>query len=145
MPNTFKKQPDCGCYVRPLSRQEKRITSKIATGREGAGKKQRLTRVFSTRRAELRGASFSPSSDCWSPSLGFLPEFRTGILWIYFFSFFPPRLPFMAPGGGGERKEINIFLIKMQFYKYFFHLMLQELNITFPLLNLRLGCLLAGW
>lgn len=47
----------------------------------------------------------------------------------------------MAPGGGRERKEINIFLIKTQFYKYLFHLMLQELNITF----LFLGCQLAGW
>lgn len=50
----------------------------------------------------------------------------------------------MAPGGGGERKEIGIFLIKMQFYKYFFYLMLQELNITI-LLDLREGCLLTGW
>lgn len=56
----------------------------------------------------------------------------------------PSSLPaffFLASGGGGERKEINIFLIKMHFYKNFFHLMLQELSITFLLL----GCLLAGW
>lgn len=66
-----------------------------------------------------------------SRNLGF------GIPWIYFLSFIPPHSPFMAPGGGGERKEIGIFLIKMQFYKYFFHLMLQELNITFLLLDLR--------
>lgn len=77
--------------------------------------------------------------------MGFLPELRIGILWIYFFSFFPPQLPFMVPRGRRERKKSNIFLIKMQFYKYFFHLMLPELNITFLLLNLRLGCLLAGW
>lgn len=38
--------------------------------------------------------------------------------------------------GEGEREEIGIFLIKMQFYK-FFYLMLQELNIIFLLLDLR--------
>lgn len=46
--------------------------------------------------------------------------------------------------GEGEREEIGIFLIKMQFYK-FFYLMLQELNIIFLLLDLREGCLLTGW
>lgn len=70
------------------------------------------------------------SASASSRNLGF------GIVWIYFLSF-PPRFPFMAPGGGGERKKTGIFLIKMQFYKYFFYLMLQELNITFLLLNLR--------
>lgn len=47
--------------------------------------------------------------------------------------------------GEGEREEIGIFLIKMQFYKYFFYLMLQELNIIFLPLDLREGCLLTGW
>ena len=40
-------------------------------------------------------------------------------------------------GRWGEREEIGIFLIKMQFYKYLFYLMLQELNIVFLLLDLR--------
>lgn len=51
---------------------------------------------------------------------------------------------FMAPGGAGERKEIGIFLIKMQLYTHFFHLRLHKLNITFLRLNCKVGCRLAG-
>lgn len=64
-------------------------------------------------------------------SIKFLPEFSI----CHSLDLFP--LFFMVPGGGGERKEIGIFLIKMQLYKYFFHLLLHKLNITFPRLDLR--------
>lgn len=55
-----------------------------------------------------------------------------------------PCFPFMAQGGGGGRERGGgIFLIKMQFYKYLFYLMLQELNIIFLLLDL--GGLPTDW
>lgn len=134
----------CGCFAGPLSSQEKRITSKIATGKEGAGKKLRGS-PRSPVQEGLRSEE-PPSALPWTAGVPAWASSRNlGLAFFGFISSPSSRLLFMAPGGGGERKEINIFLIKMQFYKYFFHLMLQELNITFLLLNLRLGCLLTGW
>lgn len=139
MLSTFQEQSDSLRMLRGrLSSQEQRITSKIAVGSEAARKRLRGPPESPAQEG------LSPSLDCWIPSMAFLSEFRIR----HFLDLFPLLLPsslffffFMAPGGGEERKEINIVLIKMQFYKYFFHLMLQELNTAF----LFLGCLLADW
>lgn len=64
-------------------------------------------------------------------SIKFLPEFSI----CHSVDLFPLFL--WPQGEEEERKEIGIFLIKMQLYKYFFHLLLHKLNITLPRLDLR--------
>lgn len=88
----------------PLSRPEERITPKIATGCGAARKRLRLTQVSSKRRAELQGASPSPSMDCLSPSIGFFPENRIWHTLDLFPLLLPSLLSFYGPRGRGREK-----------------------------------------
>lgn len=119
-----------------LPLQEERITAKIAPG-SGGGSKETMVHPRLQQKNGWTPRSLLKSFHRLSPSIGFFPEYR---IW-HSLDLFPLLLPslfsFYGPGGEGEREEIGIFLIKMQFYKYLFYLMLQELNIIFLLLDLR--------